>query len=241
MAFIYTDLHPGWKPFFDTQCQQPYFVELERRLEQEWTNYEVHPAPEQVFRVFQNHGPSEPSCLILGQDPYPSPGMATGLAFSVAAGQKLPASLRNLFKEYQSDLGRPAPANGDLEAWAAQGVFLLNTALTVRTRQAGAHLGWGWEQFTLAAIVYILEQNSELGFICFGKPAEKRVKLALAQAGVAEDARTLICTPHPSPLSAYRGFFGSKPFSSFNEAQQKKGRKVVSWNLPDKTAMDLFS
>ncbi len=241
MAFIYNDLHPSWKKFFDQERTQPYFKELEERYAREVKEHTVFPSKENIFRVFRLSGPEDLKCVVLGQDPYPSPGMANGLAFSVASGQKLPASLRNIFKEYQSDLALPAPADGNLEPWAKAGVFLLNTALTVREKEAGAHLRWGWEQFTLAALVFALKRNPAMGVICFGKPAKQRVVKALTLAGEWPTARTFVCTPHPSPLSAYRGFYGSKPFSTFNAEQEKRNRPVVQWELPAERQNNLFS
>ncbi|MEY2963926.1 MAG: hypothetical protein RL754_1187 [Bacteroidota bacterium] len=240
--FISTSLNAEWQPFFEAQKAQPYWDELQSFVQNARRSCVVYPPPKSVFKAFKESIPSDIRCIILGQDPYHGPGQAMGLSFSVPPSEKLPPSLRNIFKEYQSDLDLPAPISGDLSVWAQNGVFLLNTVLTVEARKAGSHTNKGWEKFTSAALEFVLRENPHTGFICFGAPAKKvvdRVLQKLAESMPSLDP-VVIATPHPSPLSAYRGFFGSKPFTTFNFEQAAKGREIVHWELPSAVQQTLF-
>ncbi len=163
--------------------------------------------------------------MILGQDPYHEPGQAMGLAFSVRPGVRLPPSLRNIYKELESDLGLPAPANGDLSSWAEQGVLLLNTVLTVRAHQPGSHQKHGWEPFTDAVISALSEKREHLVFVLWGASAQSKLPL------IDQKKHTVICSVHPAPLSAHQGFFGSRPFSAGNRALSARGIKPIDWDL----------
>lgn len=187
----------------------------------------VYPGDDDLFRALKLTPPSKVRVLVLGQDPYPGDGFACGLAFSVRAESKLPGSLRNIFKEYQSDLGLPAPATGDITAWAQQGVFLLNSFLTVTAGQARSHHKWGWQAFTRAVIDCVHALPVPVVYILWGKDA-----LSCVGDFTSPYPREIIHGPHPSPLSAYRGFFGSRPFSRANAFLVSLGVKPVDWSLP---------
>lgn len=179
------------------------------------------PAPERIFRALALVPPQKARVLILGQDPYPTPGNADGLAFSVPSGARLPASLRNIFREMQDDIGC-CPPSGDLTHWAEQGVLLLNTALTVPAGRANGHAGIGWRPLVADVLAELAPRP--LAFLLWGKPAERLA------TPFADPARHLILTaPHPSPLSAYRGFFGSRPFSAVNAWLAARGQTPVDW------------
>lgn len=236
--FLSTSTPAGWESFFSAQKKCDYWSDLVNFVSKEYQNHTVYPPASQIFAALDATPPEEVRCIILGQDPYHGPGQAHGLAFSVPAGQNWPPSLKNIFKEYQSDLGLPPPLSGDLTTWAKRGVLLLNTVLTVREGRAGSHAKKGWERFTFAVLNHVLERSPNAGFICFGKPA-----LTLAESVIAQHplrAPVVVHTPHPSPLSAYRGFFGAKPFTTFTYQQEKKGRESVPWELPSSTQTELF-
>jgi len=236
-TFLSTIDIPHWRILFEKVQKEAYWKELLDQLSLEAQHHTLYPPTGQIFTALELCPAQQTKCIIVGQDPYHGPGQAHGLSFSVPNGQKIPPSLRNIFKEYQSDLGFEEPGGGSLEAWAIEGVLLLNAVLTVRNGSPGSHQHWGWEKFTIAAIRFALEQSPNAGFICFGKPAEKLVQEALEGL----DARpVVIATPHPSPLSAYRGFFGSKPFTTFNNKQLEKGREIVNWELPSSPQKSLF-
>ncbi len=164
--------------------------------------------------------------VILGQDPYHGPGQANGLAFSVNPGVKLPPSLKNIFKELHNDLGCDIPADGNLEFWAKQGVLLLNTVLTVRAGEAHSHKKWGWETFTDAIISLLNSREQPVIFLLWGRPAQEKEKL------IDASRHFIIRAAHPSPLSAYNGFFGSRPFSAANERLRSIGQKEIEWQMP---------
>lgn len=182
----------------------------------------IFPATENIFAAFGLTSFADTKVVILGQDPYHGPGQAHGLSFSVENGQKLPPSLKNIFKELAADLNCPPPASGNLSQWAKQGVLLLNTVLTVRAGAAHSHKKQGWEDFTDAVIKTLNEHPKPIVFILWGKPAQKK-------ASSIGDRHHKIIAPHPSPLSAYRGFFGSRPFSTANAALKKFGRDEITW------------
>ncbi len=201
-------------------CQS--FENLSSFLTTEQETETIFPPPKKIFRAFELTPYIDTKVVILGQDPYHGPGQAHGLSFSVEGDQKLPPSLRNIFKELASDLDCAPPASGDLAAWAKQGVLLLNTVLTVRSGAANSHKKQGWEEFTDAVIKALNDHPQRLVFILWGKPAQKK-------AAAIDDRHQKIIAPHPSPLSAYRGFFGSRPFSAANAALKDFGRDEIRW------------
>lgn len=201
-------------------CQS--FENLSSFLTTEQETETIFPPPKKIFRAFELTSYIDTKVVILGQDPYHGPGQAHGLSFSVEGDQKLPPSLRNIFKELASDLDCAPPASGDLAAWAKQGVLLLNTVLTVRSGAANSHKKQGWEEFTDAVIKALNDHPQRLVFILWGKPAQKK-------AAAIDDRHQKIIAPHPSPLSAYRGFFGSRPFSAANAALKDFGRDEIRW------------
>lgn len=213
-----------WAPFFKQEMAKPYFSNLDFMISQYEKLETVFPGPYQIFRAFFV-APEDVRVIILGQDPYHEAGQAMGLAFSVPDSCKTPPSLRNIKKELLDDVGVELPGN-NLEGWAEQGMFLLNTVLTVSEGKANSHAGHGWEIFTANAIQYVLEHNCRpLSVILWGKPAQKYKTLFDKR-----EAPTLILeSAHPSPLSAYRGFFGSKPFSKTNSFFAAHGAPQINW------------
>ena len=214
-----------WNPILKGEFDQPYWSELQSYVRSEREGYAVYPPHDEVFRALHLTAYADTKVLILGQDPYHGPGQANGLAFSVAAGERIPPSLQNIHKELESDLGVARPAHGLLEPWAQQGVLLLNTTLTVRAHSAASHQKQGWETFTDQVIRAVNDKGDVVVFILWGASARK--KKALIDTG----RHAVIESPHPSPLSAHRGFFGSKPFSRANEALRAAGRSPIDWTL----------
>ncbi len=195
----------------------------------------VYPPREDWFAAFRLTPPEKLRAVILGQDPYHEPGQAMGLAFSVRQGVKLPPSLRNIYKELEVDLGVPAPASGDLSRWAAQGILLLNTVLTVAAGRADSHKNLGWQRFTREVIAAVSRLPQPVAFVLWGAPAQKAFYQAAGEdprqgspAPVAPP-RLILTAPHPSPLSAYRGFFGSRPFSQINAFLSAHGEAPIRW------------
>ena len=215
-----------WKAALADEFRQPYFHQLARFLADERRRHEVFPVAEDVFAAFQLTPLDSLRVVILGQDPYHDDHQAHGLSFSVRPGIKVPPSLRNIFKELQADLGIPSATHGCLTTWAKQGVFLLNTVLTVRAHQANSHQKHGWERFTDAVIRCINNQNRNIIFVLWGKPAQKK-------AALIEERHFILQSPHPSPLSARRGFFGSQPFSKINAVLAASNECEINWKLPD--------
>lgn len=204
---------------------KPYWQELQRFVTGERAEHKVFPPHDEVFAALHMTPYAEVKVLILGQDPYHGPGQAHGLCFSVRQGIDKPPSLVNIFKELQSDLGIEPPNHGCLEAWARQGVLLLNTALTVRAHAANSHQGKGWETFTDQVIRAVNDKPERVVFILWGANARKKKAL------IDTSRHTVIESAHPSPLSAHNGFFGSKPFSRANEALVAAGRSPVDWAI----------
>lgn len=204
-----------------------YFAELQQFLDDEATaGREVYPAASDMFRAFALTPFDLVRVVVVGQDPYHGPGQAHGLSFSVPAGVGLPPSLRNIFRELASDLGLTAPSHGNLEAWAQQGVLLLNTTLTVGAGVAGSHHGRGWERFTDAAIQALNDQRDGIVFLLWGRHA--RQKAAMIDHG----RHHVLQAAHPSPLSASKGFFGCRHFSRTNELLGERGERPIDWSLP---------
>ena len=214
-----------WNPLLKQEFSKPYWKELQRYVYEERKQFKVFPENEEVFTAFHLTSFSDVKVLILGQDPYHGDGQAHGLSFSVKEGIAVPPSLRNIYKELKSDLGIDIPNHGNLGAWALQGVLLLNATLTVRAHQAGSHQGKGWETFTDQVIQQVNQKKEKTVFILWGAFARKKKDLIdLNQHHVIESS-------HPSPLSAHRGFFGSRPFSEANRVLMGSGREPVNWEL----------
>jgi uracil-DNA glycosylase len=214
-----------WNPILREQFDEPYWRELQQFVVDERARHEVYPPHDEVFAALHLTPYADVKVMILGQDPYHGPGQAHGLCFSVRHGVPAPPSLQNIFAELQSDLGIPRPDHGSLEAWARQGVLLLNATLTVRAHAAASHQGKGWERFTDAVLRAVDAKPEPVVFILWGASARKKIKL------IDTSRHVVIESPHPSPLSAHRGFFGSRPFSRANEALAAAGRAPVDWSL----------
>lgn len=203
----------------------PSYGALREFLKSEYAHHTVYPDMYDIFNAFKLTPLSNVKAVVLGQDPYHGAGQAMGLSFSVPDGIPLPPSLQNIYKERASDLGLPIPVSGDLTAWAKEGVLLLNTVLTVRAGQAGSHAGKGWEELTDAVIKKVNEKEKPVVFLLWGNPARAKKRLINTEKhGVIESA-------HPSPLSAYNGFFGSKPFSKANAFLVAHGVSPIDWRL----------
>ncbi len=215
----------SWRSVLRDEIAQPYFVDLFIWLQNERTQFSIFPPEELVFSALSLTPPEQVRVVILGQDPYHGSGQAHGLSFSVQRGVRVPPSLRNIYAELQSDLGIEAPLHGNLESWAHQGVLLLNTTLTVREGDAGSHAGHGWEKFTDAIISVLGSQQSHVVFVLWGSHAQKKSDLIQPQ-------HTILTSAHPSPLSAHRGFLGSRPFSQINQALTAHSQQAIDWRIP---------
>ncbi len=215
----------SWNAFFQSEIKKPYFNDLEEFLQQQEIKYSIFPAKLKRFLAYELTPFEDIKVVILGQDPYHGAGQAHGLSFSVEGDQTLPPSLRNIFKELVDDIGCEMPKSGDLTSWAEKGVFLLNTVLSVKASEAGSHQKQGWETFTDATIKILSDEREGLVFVLWGKPAQNKEKL------IDAEKHLVLKAPHPSPLSSYRGFFGSKPFSKANNYLKEQGKKEISWCL----------
>lgn len=220
-----TPVPTDWNPLLRSCLDQPYFRDLQRFVADERSRHTVYPPQNEVYAALHHTSYADTKVLILGQDPYHGPGQAHGLCFSVRRGVAVPPSLRNIFTELHADLGVPVPPHGNLERWAAQGVLLLNATLTVRAGQAGSHQGQGWETFTDEIISTVNDKEERVVFILWGSYARKKRPM------IDPARHTIIESPHPSPLSAHNGFFGSTPFSRANAALRDAGRAEVDWSL----------
>ena len=217
----------GWQPVLADETRKPYYTQLQDFLAKERAATTVFPPEPEVFTALELTPYEAVRVVILGQDPYHDNNQAHGLAFSVRPGIAPPPSLLNIFRELKSDVGFKIPNNGHLTPWSRQGVLLLNTVLTVRAHQANSHRGKGWEQFTDRAILAVSAAPGRVIFVLWGNPAQK--KIPLIDAG-----KNLVLTaPHPSPLSANRGFFGCRHFSRINAHLREMGEKEIEWQLPD--------
>ena len=201
------------------------FEELFQKVDRAYETSVVYPPKEELFSAFRLTAPEQVRAVILGQDPYHEPGQAHGLAFSVREGVKLPPSLLNIYKERETDVGIPMSQNGDLTSWAKQGVLLLNTVLTVEHSKANSHKNLGWQDFTDHVVEQIANLPQPIAFVLWGAQAQKKA----AVAAKSEFPRLVLQSPHPSPLSSYRGFFGSKPFGKINEFLQSYGERAIQW------------
>lgn len=214
-----------WLEPLKPEFRKPYYKELHQKVVQEYSTHLVFPPADDIFNAFHLTPLHQVKVVILGQDPYHNHGQAHGLCFSVKPDVEIPPSLENIYKELQDDLGCYIPNNGYLVKWAKQGVLMLNTVLTVRAHQANSHRGIGWEEFTDAAIRILNEQDRPIVFILWGSPAQRK-------KGMLNNPKHLILeAPHPSPLSAYRGFFGSRPFSKTNDFLSQNGIRPIDWQI----------
>lgn len=221
-----------WNPILRGEFDKPYWAELQQFVTDERSRFEVYPPHDEVFAALHLTPYREVKALVLGQDPYHGPGQAHGLCFSVRPGVARPPSLDNIFRELENDLGIRAPNHGCLDAWARQGVLLLNASLTVRARRAASHQGKGWEQFTDEVIRAVNAKPERVVFILWGASARRKKSL------IDTPRHTIIESAHPSPLSAANGFFGSRPFSRTNEALVEAGREPIDWRIPDLGELD---
>ena len=218
-----------WKILLADTLEKEEFALLADFLEKEYSSSEIYPPFEDIFHSLRLTPPEKIKAVLLGQDPYHGEGQAHGLAFSVKEGVKHPASLRNIFREYASDTSFPVPRSGSLVPWAEEGVLLLNTVLTVRAHEANSHKGHYWESFTDDVIRKVNLLPQHIVFLLWGTPAQKKLSL------IDQTKHTVLCNAHPSPLSAYRGFFSSRPFSRTNAALAGYGIDGINWDLsPDK-------
>jgi uracil-DNA glycosylase len=218
-------LTTDWNHILADEFMSSYWHELQGFVTSERSQYQVFPAPENVFNALELTPFAKTQIVILGQDPYHEPGQAHGLAFSVQGGTRTPPSLRNIYKELSNDIDCEIPSRGDLTSWAQQGVLLLNTTLTVRSGQAASHQGHGWEQFTDHIISAVNQKEEPVVFILWGASSRKKASL------INQQRHVVIESAHPSPLSARHGFFGSRPFSRANTALIENGREPINWSI----------
>lgn len=215
-----------WEARLRPEFRKPYYRNLYKKVVEEYNGTcPIYPPAQDIFNAFHFTPLNQVKCVILGQDPYHEPGQAHGLCFSVKPDIAIPPSLANIYQELHDDLGCYIPNNGYLVKWAKQGVFMLNTVLTVRAHQANSHQGIGWEEFTDAAMAILDEINRPIVFILWGSPAKKKARF------LKNPKHLKLTSPHPSPLSAYRGFFGSKPFSKTNEYLVSNGIEPIDWQI----------
>ena len=212
-----------WKDALQKEFFKEYFINLTEFVKSEYRTKKIFPPAKKIFNAFNHCGFDDVKVVIIGQDPYHGEGQANGLCFSVSEGVKMPPSLVNIFKEIETDLGKPFPVDGSLERWADQGVLLLNATLTVVASSPGSHQKRGWEEFTDAAIKVLDTKKTKLVFILWGAYAQKK------GAFINRSKHLVIESPHPSPFSVYRGFFGSRPFSRTNTYLTENGLKQIVW------------
>ncbi|OWK36356.1 uracil-DNA glycosylase [Fimbriiglobus ruber] len=218
----------SWARALGSEFIAPYFADLQKFVAGERQEYDIYPPEEDVYNAFRYTPLDDVRVVILGQDPYPNPGQGHGLCFSVKPGVVLPGSLRNIYRELQSDLSIPPAKHGYLVSWAKQGVLLLNTVLTVRAGKPASHANKGWETFTHAALRAVDMLPRKVVFVLWGSHAQKKTAI------IDTSRHTIITSAHPSPLSASNGFFGSKPFSKVNAALEGAGEPTIDWKLPEK-------
>ena len=216
-------IEPSWKQHLAPEFEKPYFVKLTNFVRQEYRTTTCYPPGKLIFNAFNLCPYDKAKVVIIGQDPYHGPGQAHGLCFSVNDGVPFPPSLQNIFKEIQTDLGTPVPQSGNLTRWAEQGVLLLNATLTVRAHQAGSHQRQGWEEFTDAAFKALAEGRDHLVFILWGSYAQKK------GAFIDRSRHLVLASAHPSPLSAFHGFFGNRHFSLANAYLEQHGETPINW------------
>lgn len=213
----------SWRQLLQEEFDKPYFGELVDFVKDQYSTRKVYPAGRNIFRAFDKCAPEDVRVVIIGQDPYHGPGQANGLCFSVADGVQFPPSLVNIFTEISSDTGAPVPSSGDLDRWAEQGVLLLNSVLTVRAHEAASHAGRGWERFTDAVVDRLSSKYDHIAYMLWGSYAQKK-------GAIVDPAENCILKAvHPSPLSAYRGFFGCRHFSAANRYLEEHGKSPIAW------------
>lgn len=215
----------AWLPALDQEFKKDYYKKLYKFVNDEYRTRTIYPPANDIFNAFHLTPLSEVKVVILGQDPYHNVNQAHGLSFSVKLGEDIPPSLQNIYKELNSDLGCYIPNNGFLQKWAKEGVLLLNTVLTVRAHQANSHQGRGWEQFTDAVIEAVNNEDRPIVFMLWGRPAQMKASM------LNNPKHLILKAPHPSPLSAYRGFFGCRHFSKANEFLKSNGIEPVDWQI----------
>ncbi|PZR32180.1 MAG: uracil-DNA glycosylase [Azospira oryzae] len=216
-------ISPSWKEKLESEFEKPYFEALINFVKQEYQTQTIYPPGKEIFKAFDSCPFEEVKVVIIGQDPYHGVGQANGLCFSVREGIRNPPSLVNIFKEIHTDLGKPIPTSGDLSRWAKQGVLLLNATLTVRASSPGSHQNKGWETFTDAVIKCISDEREHVMFILWGAYAQKKGEV------INRSKHQVLMSPHPSPFSADRGFFGNKHFSKTNAYLKSKGLGEIDW------------
>lgn len=220
-------IHNSWQTILTDEFEKEYYQKLRNFLKKEYTTQKIHPDMYHIYEALELTPYEKVKVVILGQDPYHGVNQAHGLSFSVQPGVKIPPSLNNIYKELQSDLGISPVKHGNLVSWAKQGVLLLNTVLTVREGQAYSHRGKGWETLTDKIIEKLNEREKPIVFILWGKPAQEKMKM------IDKSRHIILTSAHPSPLSAHRGFLGSKPFSKTNDALMALGETPIDWQLPE--------
>ena len=223
-----SEITNDWLPALQEEFKKPYYAELYKKVQEEYKETQIFPPADDIFNAFHFTPLSEVKVVIIGQDPYHNVGQAHGLCFSVKPDVDIPPSLVNIYKELKEDLGCYIPDNGYLEKWAKQGVLMLNSVLTVRAHQANSHQGMGWEKFTDAVIRAVNEQDRPIVYMLWGRPAQNKAK------SVNNPKHLLLKAPHPSPLSAHRGFFGCKHFSQANAFLQEHGEEPIDWQIENR-------
>ena len=218
-------LQNDWAPLLEAEFIKPYYTSLQHKLASEYENGTVYPSVNDIYTALHLTPYSNVKAVILGQDPYHGPGQAHGLSFSVQTGVSVPPSLLNIYKELHADTGIPIPKHGHLARWAEQGVLLLNTVLTVRDGQPNSHKGIGWETLTDEVIDCLNRRQRPMAFVLWGNHAQTK------QTRINADRHYIVKSPHPSPLSAHRGFFGSRPFSKINDFLRSIGEQPIDWSL----------
>ena len=221
MAILKND----WAQLLDGECEKPYYQELKKRLDEEYQTKRIYPDQYDIYNALHFTSFEDTKVVIIGQDPYHGPGQAHGLSFSVKPGVNVPPSLKNIYKELHDDLGCEIPNHGHLVEWAKQGVLLLNAVLTVQAGVPNSHKGLGWEKFTDKVIETLNMRETPVVFILWGNFAQQKQQL------ITSSQHFIIKSPHPSPFSANRGFFGSKPFSRTNDFLRSLGRQEINWKI----------
>lgn len=220
-------IHNDWWPWLQKEWQEPYFKKLSQFVHEEYQRHEVYPPKQNVFAAFENCPYTNIKVVILGQDPYHEPHQAHGMCFSVNPGVDIPPSLRNIYQELNKELGCKIPNNGYLMPWAKQGVFLLNTVMTVERGKANSHAGHGWETFTDHVIAHINEKEDPVVFLLWGRNARNKANM------IDRSKHLVLECAHPSPLSAYHGFFGCNHFIQANQFLKEQGKEPIDWQVPD--------
>jgi len=218
-------INNSWSSFINPELKKEYFVALQSFIDAQYKEKTIYPKYDEIFRAFDLTPLEDVKVIVLGQDPYHGENQANGLAFSVTPTAKIPPSLKNIFKELVSDVGCDLPLSGDLSAWAKEGVLLINTVLTVEKSKANSHKAKGWEMFTDFIIKKLSVECENLVFVLWGNPSIKKASF------IDANKHLVIKSPHPSPLSSYRGFFGSKPFSKANDYLKLHHKKEINWCL----------